>query len=90
MDIRIRTLRAKAKGLEPTLQIGKSGVQEGNIALIDRELESKHLIKIRFHKGALPEDASKAGRRALAQRLAESTKSVVVEQVGSVVVLYRS
>jgi RNA-binding protein len=83
-------LRARAKALTPILQIGKQGVTQGSIDLIDRELTQKKLIKIKMLRGALPEDASKADRRGLAQELASRTRAEVIEQVGNIVVLYRS
>jgi RNA-binding protein len=89
MDTQGKALRAKAKLLTPIMQIGKNGLTQGSVDLIDRELEQKHLIKIKLLKGALPEDASKADRRALANEMAKKSKAVLVEQVGSVVVLYR-
>ena len=82
-------LRARAKFLSPILQIGKNGITDGSIDLIDRELEQKNLIKIKMLKAALPESASKADRKQLAQQMAERTRSEIIEQVGNVVVLYR-
>jgi RNA-binding protein len=82
-------LRSKAKMLSPILQIGKNGLTQGSIDLIDRELEQKGLIKIKMLKGSLPEDASKADRKGLAQQMADATHSQIIEQVGNIVVLYR-
>jgi RNA-binding protein len=82
-------LRSKAKMLSPILQIGKNGLTQGSIDLIDRELEQKGLIKIKMLKGSLPEDASKADRKDLAQQMADATHSQIIEQVGNIVVLYR-
>jgi len=83
-------LRSQGKLLSPILQIGKNGLSDGSIALIDRELEQKGLIKIKFHKTALPDDASKNDRKGLAQAIAAKTQSQVIEQIGNVVVLYRA
>jgi RNA-binding protein len=85
----VLALRARAKGLEPILQIGKHGLTEASTRLIDRELADKRLIKIKLLKTALPEGATRADRHALAHRIAQETQSVLVEQVGHVVVLYR-
>lgn len=89
MDDQVKQLRSKAKLLTPILQIGKNGLTQGSIDLIDRELEQRQLIKIKLNKGALPEDASKADRKALAAEIAERTGGRIIEQVGSVIVLYR-
>jgi RNA-binding protein len=89
MDKRTKELRAAAKALDPILQIGKNGLTQGSIDLIDRELEQRHLIKIKL-KGALPQGASKSDRDALAQEIARATESQIVEQVGHILVLYRA
>jgi RNA-binding protein len=85
-----KQLRSMAKGLSPILQIGKNGLTQGSIDLIERELEQKELIKIKLLKGALSEEATKADRKAFAQEIAEKTDAKVVEQVGNILVLYRS
>jgi RNA-binding protein len=85
-----KQLRSEAKGLSPILQIGKNGLTAGSIDLIDRELEQKELIKIKLLKAALPEEAAKTARKALAEEIAEKTGAKVIEQVGNVLVLYRS
>lgn len=90
MDERIKALRAKAKHLSPVLQIGKNGVQAGTVDLISRELDARQLIKVKMLPSALPENASKSDRRAIAQKIAEATHALVVEQVGNIIVLYRA
>lgn len=90
MDERILPLRAKAKHLTPVLQIGKNGLQQGNIDLVARELEQRQLIKVKILPSALPAEAKKADRRALAAALAQATRSLLVEQVGNVIVLYKA
>jgi RNA-binding protein len=82
-------LRGRAQHLAPLLQIGKNGLTQGSIDLIDRELTQRQLIKIKLLKGSLPEDASKADRRQLAEEIAQKTKAQLVEQIGGIVVLYR-
>jgi RNA-binding protein len=89
MDERTKQLRARAKPLVPIVNVGKKGLTPGVIELIDRELRDKHLIKIKMLKGALPEDVKKADRKGLAAQVAQATRSSVIEQVGSVVVLWR-
>jgi len=89
MEKHEKRLRSEAKFLTPILQIGKNGLTEGSIGLLDRELDQKHLIKVKLLKAALPESASKADRRKMAAEMAERTHAKIVEQVGNVVVLYR-
>jgi RNA-binding protein len=86
----IKELRARAKHLRPVMQVGKNGVTQGTLNLINHELSQRQLIKIKLLKGALPEDAKKAQRELLGEELAAKSKATLIEQVGSVVVLYRS
>ena len=90
MDKQVQRLRSEGKLLSPILQIGKNGVTDGTISLIDRELREKHLIKIKLHGSALSDDAGKAERKALAARLCSATRATLVEQIGNVIVVYRS
>ncbi len=90
MEKNAQALRSQAKILTPVLQIGKNGLTQGSIDLIDRELDTKHLIKVKLLSAALPDDANKSDRRALASEMASRTRSRVIEQVGNIVVLYRA
>ena len=69
MDSKEKELRTRAKGLSPIVQIGKNGLTQGSIDQIDKELEQRHLIKIKMFAGALPEGATKGDRRALASQM---------------------
>ena len=89
MEKRDKNLRRHAKALGPILAIGKNGLTDGSIALIDRELQQKQLIKIKFLASALPDDATKADRKKLAGEIATRTRARVVEQVGHMLVLFR-
>lgn len=90
MDAHTKELRSKAKLLVPIVNVGKNGLTQGIIDLINRELTDKQLIKIKMLKGALPEDVKKADRKGLAASIASSVHATVVDQVGSVVVLWRA
>lgn len=89
MEKHEKQLRRDAKLLGPILQIGKNGLTQGSIDLIDRELEQKQLVKIRVLKAALPEGAEKADRKKFAAEIAKKTHSQLVEQIGNILVLYR-
>ena len=82
MDIKV--LKAKAKDLNPIVRIGKSGLSETVIAEITQQLKVKKLIKVKFLRSALEE----ADRKSLVNALVEKTPSVLVQNVGFVVVLY--
>ncbi|MBW2972866.1 YhbY family RNA-binding protein [Candidatus Woesearchaeota archaeon] len=79
----IKAQRAKAQFLHPAMQIGKSGITEGLITELKNQLKLKKLIKIKFMKSFI-EDKD---RKKVAAELAKKTNSIIVLQIGNVVVL---
>ena len=75
----------KAKYLEPIIRIGKSGLTQGTINEIKRQLEKKKLIKIKLLR-AFVQDKD---RKEIAREIAQKTNSELIHQVGFVVVLYK-
>ncbi len=83
MDIKeIKSLRAKAKTLEPIVRIGKNGLTESMIREIERHLKKRKLIKIKLLKSV--ED-----RKTIAEEIAKRTNSELIEAVGFIVVLFK-
>lgn len=82
---RMKELKAAAHPLEPVAWVGKSGMTESVVAEIKKQLKKKGLIKVKLLKAALED----TGKKELAGSLAEKTGSVLIAQVGFVVVLYR-
>ncbi|MBR9691507.1 YhbY family RNA-binding protein [Candidatus Woesearchaeota archaeon] len=78
-----KELTEKAKSLEPVLRIGKSGLTDGVIEEIKKQLRKKKLIKVKFLKPALEGKS----RKDFAKDIAEKTDSELIHQVGFVVVL---
>ncbi|MDE5616305.1 MAG: ribosome assembly RNA-binding protein YhbY [Clostridia bacterium] len=76
-------LRSLAMTIEPTTHIGKNGVSDTLIKQIDEQLESRELIKISVLKNA---DFS---AKEIAEELDDSSKSQVVQVLGSKITLYR-
>lgn len=76
-------LRSLAMTIEPTTHIGKNGVGDTLIKQIDEQLESRELIKVSVLKNA---DFS---AKEIAEELAVSSKSQVVQVLGSKITLYR-
>ncbi len=74
-------LRSLAMTIEPTTHIGKNGVGDTLIKQIDEQLESRELIKISVLKNA---DLS---AKEIAEELAVSSKSQVVQVLGSKITL---
>ena len=74
-------LRALAHGLKPTVQVGENGVTEGVLRALDEALASHELVKVRLRD---PDD-----KKALAQLLADESRSALCGLVGHTVILYR-
>lgn len=81
----LKELRKAGKHVRPILAIGKNGVTIGSTELIDRELEQKELIKIKFLRAAL----TQWKKEEMAENIRMVTKSQVVELVGNTLVLFR-
>lgn len=78
-----RYLRGLAHEFEPVVRIGKARVTPEVAAEADRSLEAHELIKVRIDVEGGYE------RRALAEDLAERTRSAVITSIGKIAVLYR-
>jgi RNA-binding protein len=76
-------LKGLAMTMEPILQIGKSSVTPELVMAVDEALEARELIKLHMLKNCF-EDCN-----AVAQTLAEGTRSQVVQVIGKKIVLYR-
>lgn len=79
--------RAYLKGIamrtEPVMQIGKGSMSPSLTRAVDEALGARELIKISVLQNCMDDP------RALAQTLAERTKSQVVQVIGKKIVLYR-
>ena len=69
-------LRGLSSTIEPILQIGKSSLTPEFTASVDEALAARELIKITVLKNCLDEPS------AIAQMLAERTRSQVVQVIG--------
>lgn len=78
-----RVLRSLGQLLEPVIHVGKEGVSDESIAATEDAFRRRELIKVRVLKNA-PDDTD-----AIADALAEATKSDVAGQVGFTFLLYR-
>jgi RNA-binding protein len=75
-------LRGMAHYLKPMVQVGKNGLTDPVIEIIDKALDDHELIKVRISN---PE----GGKREMADEIAQRTGSAWVGMVGFVVTLYR-
>ncbi|MCD8082463.1 MAG: ribosome assembly RNA-binding protein YhbY [Clostridiales bacterium] len=76
-------LKGLAMTMEPIFQVGKSGVTPEVTAAIGEALEARELIKVSVLKNCMEDE------RAIAQTLAERTRSDVVQVIGKKIVLYK-
>ena len=79
-----KALKAQAHKLEPVVRIGAKGLTDEVVAEIDRALKAHELIKVRA--GELDRDARDVAYRAICER----TGAEPVQQIGKVMVLFRS
>ena len=80
-----KKLREEARLLEPVIRIGKNGLTDSVAEEIKKQLKKKGLIKVKMLKGFL----GNKDRKLAAREVAEKTNSVLVDNVGFVVVLLK-
>ena len=76
-------LKAEAHYLRPVVLMGEKGLTENVMIEIDLALATHELIKVKI--GSLPKEEKKQ----IADDIAKSTKSTIIQMIGNVVVLYR-
>lgn len=77
-------LRSLANSVTAILQIGKNGINDNLIKQINDALEARELIKVSVLETA-PEE-----KRVLAEEIASSTNSILVQVLGNKITLYRA
>lgn len=83
MDKKKKELRSKSKSLDPSVQIGKSGLSESIIKEVKKQLDQKDMIKIKLLRSAI-EDSDK---KKIAEELAKKTGAELIDQIGFTLVL---
>jgi RNA-binding protein len=76
-------LRGLGQALNPTLQIGREGVTEGNIAALEPLLKRHELVKVKVQQTSDIDPAEAAAA------LAEAANAALVGVVGRTFLLYR-
>lgn len=76
-------LKGLAMNLDPVFQIGKDSLSPELTQGIREVLEKRELIKIHVLKNCIDD------KKELAQTLADRTGSIVVQVIGSMIVLFR-
>ena len=75
-------LRSQSHHLEPVVIIGKNGISDGSIETVNKALNARELIKIKFRE-------YKDEKKSFSHQLAESTESHIVGTIGHTVILFR-
>lgn len=76
-------LKSLAQKIEPIFQLGKNGLTPEVTEAINQALDARELIKISVLQNCLEDP------KDMAERLAERTKSTVVQIIGKKIVLYK-
>ena len=76
------SLRSQAHHLEPVVLIGKHGITDGTIESINKVLQTRELIKIKFRE-------FKDEKLSLSEKIAELTHSEIVGIIGHTLILFR-
>lgn len=79
-----RFLRSEAHHINPIFQIGKSGINENMIQQIIDALEKRELVKVHILQNNFDDKSQ------LAQQLSKATESHLVQQIGSMIILYKT
>ena len=85
-NAQVQEKRAQAQTLDVTLHVGKNGVNDATVAELDAQLKKKKLVKVRLLQTATEGGAEDQGQ---AQRLAEGTRSTLIEVRGHTAVYFR-
>ena len=75
-------LRNQAHHLEPVVLIGKNGIKDGTIESINKVLQKRGLIKIKFRE-------FKDEKLSLSEKIAKITHSEIVGIIGHTVIIFR-
>ncbi len=78
----LRSLKARAQNIKPTIQIGREGLTEGQLERISHELAHHELIKVKFND-------YKDQKTELSHEITARTGAQQVDLIGNTLVLYR-
>lgn len=76
-------LRGLANGIDAKYQIGKNGIDENTISMIEEALEANELIKIKILENSM------LGVREACGEICEKTNAFPVQCIGNKFVIYR-
>ena len=76
-------LKSLAQKIDPIFQLGKNGLTPEVTEAVGQALDARELVKISVLQNCLEDPRDMAGR------LADRTKSVVVQVIGKKIILYK-
>lgn len=82
-DEQKKRLKGKAHALKPVVLIGQHGMKETTMEEIHKALSFHQLLKIKISAGDKP------FRQALTATILEATQAALIQQIGSVIVIYK-
>jgi RNA-binding protein len=82
---KMRGLQAKSRLADPTIWVGKDGASHELLKQVENQLKTRELVKVKAHKTALAEVET----ADLAECIATSTHSTLVEVMGHTFTLYK-
>lgn len=80
-----KKLLLKAKSLQPTIRIGKSGITESQIKEIKKQLKARKIIKIKLLKQFIESN----NKKQAIEQIAKKTNSEIIQIVGFTCVIHK-
>ncbi len=77
-----RFLRGQAHGLKPLVHIGKQGLTDATVAMLDEALSHHELIKVRFVD-------FKEEKKQIAAEIGEKNQAELITMVGHTAIFFR-
>lgn len=74
---KIKDAKSKAKGISPTVRIGKNGLTAETISEIKKQLVKRKIVKIKYLKSFDDREDS-----SLAEEIANKTNSIIIDKIG--------
>lgn len=78
-----RFLRGLCHSLKPVVMIGQNGLSDNVMTEIDSAIQHHELIKVKIAQ------SDRAARKEMARTIIERSDSVLVQEIGQVICLYR-
>ncbi|WP_340819397.1 YhbY family RNA-binding protein [Methanolobus sp. WCC4] len=82
---KIYQLRKDASKIKPIINIGKNGITESVLEELKKQIKANRLVKVKMLKTSAEGEDIKTS----AEKLAEATRTTLIDVRGSTVVLYR-